>query len=277
VGGPAPGPLSRGTLRAVNPRRLWKIAKYRRVQRRLAGPKLLRAFAERYESPFFVEIGANDGDHHDHLRPFILSRPWRGIMVEPVPYIFERLVRNYGGIDRVIPANVAIGERDGELPFYHLAEPGPEERERLPDWFDGIGSFSRAAVVSHARAIPDVEERIVEREVPAMTFDSLCRQNAVESVDLVVIDTEGYDWQILQSIDLAAWHPRLVIYEHYHLTPDEQASSRAHLEEAGYETMEEGFDTFCLDASEEDSLTRTWRRLRPAVRAVYAHEEPVAS
>jgi FkbM family methyltransferase len=245
--------------------------------RRLAGPKLLRAFAERYEEPFFVEIGANDGDHDDHLRPFILSRPWRGIMVEPVPYIFDRLVRNYGGIDRVITANVAIAERDGTLPFYHLAEPDREERERLPAWSDGIGSFSREAVLSHGRAITDVDRRIVEQEVPALTFDSLCRSHDVERVDLVLVDTEGYDWRILQSIDFGTWQPRLVIYEHYHLSLDQQAACSAQLGEAGYETMEEGFDTFCLRTADDDELTRAWRRLRPGVRAVYAHEEPVAS
>lgn len=258
---------------ALDPRRLWKIAKYKRVQRRLAAPKLLAAFAERYPQAFFVEIGANDGDHHDHLRPFILSRRWHGLMVEPVPYIFEKLRANYAALDGVTPVNVAIADRDGDLEFFHLAEPAGDDRERLPEWADGIGSFSRDAVLSHARAIPDVERLIVRTEVPALTFDSLCSGHDVERVDLILVDTEGYDRQILESIDLAAWRPRLVVYEHYHFAPEEQAACVAYLRGAGYETMEEGFDTFCLDAAPDDSLTRAWRRLRPGVRAVYAHEE----
>ena len=43
----------------------------RRFERRLAAPKLLRAFADHNPDAFFVEIGANDGEQHDHLRRFI--------------------------------------------------------------------------------------------------------------------------------------------------------------------------------------------------------------
>ena len=83
------------------------------VEASVAGPRLLRAFADAYPDAFFVEIGSNDGERSDHLRPFILSRRWSGIMVEPVPYIFERLQRNYGGTDRIVLANLAIADRDG--------------------------------------------------------------------------------------------------------------------------------------------------------------------
>ena len=199
-------------------RRFWRATRYRQLVRNLAGPQLLRAFADAYPHAFFVEIGSNDGEQHDHLRPFILSRPWRGIMVEPVPYVFERLRRNYESQGRIELENVAVAEEDGQLPFYYLVEPTQEERETLPDWYDGIGSFSRDAVVGHAAHIPDIESRIVSSEVTALTFESLCRRNRVERVDLLLIDTEGHDWQILRSIDLDQQRPRLVIYEHYHLS-----------------------------------------------------------
>lgn len=238
----------------------------------MAGAKLLRSFAEAYPEACFVEIGANDGEQHDHLRPLILAHAWSGVMVEPVPYIYERLERNYAGIDRVTTANVAIGERDGELPFYHLVEPADDERASLPDWCDGIGSFSRDAVLSHADHIPDVERRVVQRDVAALSFESLCARFGLARVDLVVVDTEGYDWRILSSIDLESHHPRLLVYEHFHLPPAEREACRRYLEDAGYETLEEGFDTFCLDTGPADALTAAWPRLRPAVAGVSAHD-----
>jgi FkbM family methyltransferase len=248
------------------------MMRFRRQQRRLAGRKLLRAFAEAYPEAFFVEIGANDGDQHDHLRPFILSRAWAGIMVEPVPYVFERLEANYASQSRVVTANVAIAERDGTLPFYHLVDATPQERAELPSWYDGIGSFSRDAVLSHADQIPDIERRIVRQDVPALTFASLCNRHGVEKVDLVVIDTEGYDDRVLKSIDLAAHRPRLIVYEHFHLMSEDRAACRAYVEGAGYETMEEGFDTFCLDLR-DDPLSRRWRRLHPVIPGVSKYDE----
>lgn len=248
--------------------------RHKLVLRRLAGRKLLRAFAEAYPDAFFVEIGANDGEQHDHLRAHVLHGAWRGILVEPVPYVFDRLARNYAGLDRVALANVAIADRDGTLPFYHLAEAPPGERAELPAWYDALGSFSREAVLGHGRHVPDIERRLVRTEVPCLTFDSLLRRHGADRVDLVAIDTEGHDWEVVKGIDLEAHRPRLLIYEHFHLKPSERATALRHVRDRGYEAMEEGFDTFCLDVRVEDRLTGRFRRLRPAVAGVSVHDEP---
>jgi FkbM family methyltransferase len=247
--------------------------RYRWQLWRMAGPKLVKAFAERYPAARFVEIGSNDGDHHDHLAEYIRSSAWRGVMVEPVPYVFESLTARYGHVEGVTLENAAIGATDGRLPFYHLRQATPEEQARLPYWYHGTGSFSREQVLSHKKHIPDVEERIVESHVSALTFESLVRKHALEDLDLLLTDTEGYDWEILRTIDLQRYRPRLAIYEHFHLSRDDRAACRAHFESAGYSVIEEGFDTFCMRTDEDDQLTRTFRRLKPAVRGVAAYEE----
>jgi hypothetical protein len=111
-------------------------ARAQRLQARLAGPKLIREFAAAFPAAMFVEIGANDGEQHDHLRPMILARRWRGIMVEPVPYVFERLRTNYGGLDRVVLENVAVADEDGSRRFYHLAASADRVGEGLPQWYE---------------------------------------------------------------------------------------------------------------------------------------------
>jgi FkbM family methyltransferase len=257
----------------LDPRRAWRVGRQRRLERRMAGPRLLRAFADAYPRALFAEVGANDGEQHDLLRPLILSQPWRGIIVEPVPYVFERLKRNYRDRPGLALENVAIGPQDGRRTFYHLAEVEDPSREGLPNWYDGIGSFSRKEVLSHERHIPDVESRLVETEVQCLTLETLCRRNGVDRLDLLLIDTEGYDWEIIRHIDFAAWMPRLLVYEHYHLGPEERRNCREHVRRLGYETMEEHFDTFCLDPRLDDRLTRVLRRLKPAVPGVAAYEE----
>jgi len=236
-----------------------------RFGRRLAGRNLLRAFAAAYPEAFFVEIGANDGDQGDPLRPYILSEPWRGIMVEPVPHVFERLRRNYAGLDRVAVENAAIADRDGRLPFFHLAPLAGADLERVPEWYEKVGSLSREQVLSHRDEIPDVERLIVRSEIPCMTFESLCRKHGADMVDLLLIDAEGHDYEIVKQLDLEARRPRVLIYEHIHLPPDQRAECRALLERHGYETKEEFLDTWCLDTRWDDRLTRRWRRSRDLV------------
>lgn len=242
-----------------------------RFRRRLVGPRLLRAFAATVPDPFFVEIGANDGDQHDHLRDVIEAHAWAGIMVEPVPYIFERLRRNYGDRPRVALENAAVAERDGSSPFHFVSEALAPDAGRLPDWYDGIGSFDRETLMRHAADIPDLERRIETVDVPCVSFDSLCRKHGADQVDLVVIDAEGHDARIVTSIDLERWRPRMLVYEHFHLDPQEREQCRSGLEWAGYETLEEGFDTWCVDPA-RDRLTRLIRRASPPVDGLSVHD-----
>ncbi len=237
----------------------------RRFVARLAGPRIIRAFAECFPQATFVEIGANDGDKHDHLRPMILAHDWRGVMVEPVPYLFERLRVNYRGVPGVAVENSAVAASDGWLPFYHLAPSADYAREGLPYWYDGIGSLSREAVLAHGRLIADIESRLVVTRVPCLTFESLLVKHGLQNIDLLLTDTEGYDGELIQQIDFAVHRPALVIYEHYHLARADRLACRARMEEHGYLTMAEGFDTWCLSRDVDARLLRAWQRLEPAL------------
>jgi FkbM family methyltransferase len=236
-----------------------------RLRRRLAGPNLLRAFADAYPEAYFVEIGAHDGDEGNVLRPFVVEGGWSGLMVEPVPYVFERLRRNYEGLDRVAVENAAIAESDGVLPFFHLAEARGAELEALPDWYSKVGSFSREIVLGHRNEIPDVERRIVSTEVPCLTLGSLCEKHDVGRIDLLLVDAEGHDREIVEQLDLDERRPRILVYEHIHLPAAERRELRAWLEDGGYETKEEFLDTWCLDTRPDDAVTRRWRRVRDRV------------
>jgi len=258
-------------------RNVWRQFRYKRLLHRMAGPRLIRAFADAYPHAFFVEVGSNDGEKYDHLSSMIHAGGWGGIMVEPVPYVFERLRQNYGNTPGVILENVAIADRDSPLPFYHLAQLDEQEKGAVPDWYDAIGSFVLETIMDHRDKIPDLERRVVRTEVPCVTFQTLCAKNGVKRVDLILIDTEGYDWEVIKNIDFALHRPRLLVYEHFHLSSEVRGECRRYVESLGYETMEEGFDTFCLDVRVVDDLTRFWRRLRPAAAGQSAETENTAA
>jgi FkbM family methyltransferase len=257
-------PLGRSWRRARSAaEHQYRTLQSRRAVRSLAGARLLREFERAYPDAFFIQIGSNDGEQHDPLRAAILRRSWRGIMIEPVPYVFRRLEANYGRFaDRIALENVAIGDHDGPVPFFHLAPVDDHEAAGLPQWYDGIGSFSREHVLKHVEHIPDVADRLVSTEVPALTFTSLAAKHGVERVDLIHVDAEGSDVEVVMSIDLQRFRPRLLIYESYHLGAGEQARCRSHLEAQGYDTLEHGMDTWCLSLDEpaprERRLVELW-------------------
>jgi FkbM family methyltransferase len=252
---------------ATAPRHRYHQYRARQQVRSLAGARLLREFHRAHPRAFFVQVGSNDGEQHDPLRTTILRSRWRGIMIEPLPFVFERLQRNYGPLaDRIALENVAIGEHDGSLPFFHLAPVDDHRVEGLPQWYDGIGSFKREHVLKHVDYIPDIAERLVCTDVRTLTFEALCERHHVERIDLLHIDAEGSDFDLIRTIDIERHRPRLLIYEHYHLSTSDQAACRRLLEGHDYETIEHGMDTWCLLQRDIEPRERRLMELWQAVK-----------
>ncbi len=251
----------------------WREWRLRRAFKRTAGPKLIAAFADLHPRGFFIEIGANDGETGSQLKEHIRRTQWRGIMVEPAPDAFERLCRNYAELERVAVEHAAISEHDGLVPFYEVAARDPDApgaNTESTAWLGALGSLSRDQLLRHAPLIADVERRITASEVRCLTLRSLCRKHAVERIDLLLVDTEGHDDVILRQLDFERLRPRLIIYEHLHLTRARRDACRELLEHAGYECMEEFFDTHCIDSNGDPALRSAFRGLRPRLAPVYA-------
>ena len=81
---------------------------------------IMRVFAATKRNVFFVQVGSNDGIRADPLYPWIIKYCWRGILIEPVQYLFEKLKHNYRDREGLIFENAAIAETDGCKAFYRL-------------------------------------------------------------------------------------------------------------------------------------------------------------
>ena len=240
-------------------------------RRRLAATRLLRAFARAYPEARFLQIGANDGATDDALAPFIASNGWTGVLVEPLPGAFERLRATHASrSDRLRFVNAAISDRDGETSIHYPCRVRDGE---IVDRLDTLASLSRElADATGAAFIPDAEREVVREDVRAMSVATLLRDHGVEGLDLLAIDAEGYDHEVLAQVDLGALRPRLVVYEHLMLEPADRERCRELVERAGYETLAEQKDTWCLEPR-GDELTRRFRRLTPAVAPESIHDE----
>lgn len=242
------GSVARDAFRLLTPRRP-----------RPTLAQVLEAFAASHPRAVFVQVGSNDAHDNDPLRRFVAEHEWSGILTEPVPYVFDRLQHHYGDHPRLILEPVAVADHDGSADFFHLRR----SDDPLPHWYDQLGSFSRETILKHENEIPDIADRIRTHEVTCMTFESLCRKHGLTKVDLIHIDAEGYDDVVLRSIDLRAYQPAVLIYEHKHLGPERRACCRAFVERQGYDTIEIGADTLCVsrDALRRPCLrlTRAWR------------------
>jgi FkbM family methyltransferase len=179
---------------------------------------------------FFLQICANDGKSDDCLYPFVRAYSWRGVLMEPVRHLFDRLIANYQGADGLIFVNKALAEHDGKRTFYRLRETS----DAMPPWYQEIGSLRREVILSHQKIIPNIDEYIMEEHVECISFSTLVENYNLRRLDLILIDTEGYDFNILRVIDFEKFCPALVIYEEKHLSAEDKAAARRLLLSHGY-------------------------------------------
>ncbi|MGH8658039.1 MAG: FkbM family methyltransferase [Gammaproteobacteria bacterium] len=179
---------------------------------------------------FFIQIGANDGRRHDPIFRYITQYGWRGILVEPVPSYFSRLKHNYRTFPQLIFENSAISNADGERDFYRVQE----GQDHLPDWCRGIGTLYPQVLLKHRWLIPGLQDYVVKERVKCLSFNSLLEKHKVRKIELLLIDAEGYDYEIIKQVDFKRLPPAIVCYEHKHLSRAHRLACERSLTTHGY-------------------------------------------
>ena len=67
-----------------------------------------------------------------------------------------------------------------------------------------------------------------------MTLDALLAKHGIAELDLLQIDAEGYDWDVLQTLDLKKVAPRVIQMETGHLHRNTISTVGRFLSDAGY-------------------------------------------
>jgi FkbM family methyltransferase len=194
------------------------------------GPlSFLRQLAAQRTDVFVLQCGANDGIAKDPVNVFFRDYGWHGLLLEPVQHIFRKLQQTYDGLPRLRLVNAALASNNGDVPFYRVL-PGP----LVPDWCDHLGSFSRDVILSHRYKFEQIEDHLVLEHVAGITFQRLVERYGIERIDVLMIDTEGFDAQILNQVDFQRFRPSVIVYERIHLDPQSERDSIQLLEDAHY-------------------------------------------
>ncbi len=197
----------------------------------------LERLAEEVRAVRFLHIGAHDGVSNERLERFIRQKGWRGVFVEPLSGLLSTLRDNYRDVEGLAFENSAVAEEDGERLFFEVVP-----RPGMPDWVNQFSSLRKDVILAHADAVPGLEECIVERRVPCVTVETLVGKHSIGALDLIVVDTEGYDYEVLRQLDLDTVRPRVIIYEDKHLTLRDRHAAGRLLTSAGYAVRKSGLN-----------------------------------
>jgi FkbM family methyltransferase len=142
--------------------------------------------------------------------------------------IFNKLVINYSAFkNKLIFKNIGIS-LEKEINLY---------KSKIKSLSDDIYESSVASSNKNITAnqlgknISDIEKIAV----PCLTLDEVIIENSFQEFDILQIDTEGYDLNILKTIDLSKYSPTIIQFEHGHLTVNDCSLIAEHLSLSNYQ------------------------------------------
>lgn len=141
---------------------------------------------------FFLDVGAHDGRSYSNTRP-LWERGWSGILVEPSPATFAKLLANYPNKERLTFLNVALTPTGGPVTFTEHTDPDRTGWHSLcPEWIATWEPGTRREITVESKRFEDLP-------LPP-------------AIDFLSIDTEGYDITLLRA--MPSWlRPRLIMCE----------------------------------------------------------------
>jgi len=166
---------------------------------------------------FFIQIGANNGQRFDPIHHLIVREKQHvcGIAIEPVGEYFDELNETYNDFSQIKLIRTAIHNSEKEATIYKI-NPAIQD---LDEHLKGMSSFDKNNITKDG-----IEDKdIIAEKVPCISFMNLIAQEKVSKLHLLQIDAEGYDLEIIKSIDFNQIKPRVINFEHrwkFNLIPE---------------------------------------------------------
>ncbi|MDQ6814014.1 MAG: FkbM family methyltransferase [Bacteroidota bacterium] len=182
---------------------------------------------------FFIQVGANDGISGDPIHKYVQKYNWRGVLIEPIPFLFKKLQQNYiNKKENLTFLNCAVSAEDIRAKIIYVID--EKYKEEVPEWYFQLGSFNKNVLLSHN--IPDVEKNLTEMEVGLITLQQVIEENSIHQIDFLQIDTEGYDLEVLKTLDFNKSLPKVILIEYIHLSLAERKQLIKIFKANGYKT-----------------------------------------
>src|SRR5262249_20570716 len=136
--------------------------------------------AWQYSIDIFFDVGANDGQTITRARHNFGS--CRIIAFEPHPKTFGQLTSNMASIPNVEFLNVALGSEIGEKAM-----------------FEYDSSVINSLLPNAPFAVRFNKDASKQIRVDCTTIDRFCSDRRIKKIDILKIDTEGFDFDVLKG------------------------------------------------------------------------------
>lgn len=152
----------------------------------------------------FVQIGANVGN--DYFYNFCVGQEKSNIyLIEPNGQIFDQLKKNYKSL---MDVHNVLFFNNGIV----TEETKSVDKLYLYNEDSGLASIINRKSYQHVSSVINFNP---------ITFEEFCNNNNISDIELLFIDTEGFDYAILDSIDLNKINIKSIIFEKWPYEQDD--------------------------------------------------------
>lgn len=152
-----------------------------------------------------VQIGANDGVSYgdEYLYNSIKNNPlWKSILIEPVEENMVLLKKNYFNNINVFFEQIAIGEEEkSDIILANIDKNA-----------DG-GCFGALSSLKSEFVYPYYHVNFIPIPIEIKKFSYITNKYNIKKIDILQIDTEGYDYIILKQILNMNIFPKILKFE----------------------------------------------------------------
>jgi FkbM family methyltransferase len=160
------------------------------------------------------DVGANKGDFSLFAEKYFPES--KCYAFEPSTIVYEKLIKNTEEKENIICNKLAVNNVSGVFPF--TKDFNIYNSLILPKQTD-IENKDEDKLDVRMRALSG--EEIELEEVETTTVDSFCSKNNIDKIDILKIDTEGFDLNVIQgSAQMMASESIDIIYSELSFTKD---------------------------------------------------------
>ena len=160
-----------------------------------------------------VSIGSHTGVWlKEELKKFNKKK---NILIEPVPYNIVELKDTTKEFDNIIIEESAISDRDELVSFYHIKRNSIDKLKK--HWASGIGSFNKSHLLNHRnKRFLISEDDIEEIKINCISFENLKKKYTIKSIEKLMLDVEGAEFKILDSLNFTTIKINEIFFEKKH-------------------------------------------------------------
>lgn len=186
----------------------------------------------------FVQIGAYDGQTVDPVNEYALTGKMKCFLVEPIEASFQKLRSFYNGAPNVNLIQAAIGHSDGSTTMFKVKQ--ASQSYSIPR--GGLSSFDKGHLLRHKIKEEDIEEV----HVPCLTLKTLLARFQLSKVNILQIDTEGFDAEIVKMALALGHTPDCINFENSNLSLESKTEIYELLTKSGYVHSSDTYNSLAL-------------------------------